>query len=476
MVRRLLRFIIIYAVIAVAASAVFIGVQKVMARTYSPEASDVFKDGEEPVRIESLNGGFLAVLGRYTQGANAGMLFCKIYNRNGTPVARHDFYLSDTVIEVTELIAAGEGLKIVCLCKPWDNSLPGYGAIFGIGEHWRADETVFFRPEQGSAGFENFVCADNTGTYFAGISGRNVTMFGSAGNKLCTASPDFFSKITDVAAAGNQFLLVGTDAESSLGTHFRYGLCALYGIDGANSVFRWQKTVMEEEGWCSAVLHAETIDDGFTVRGRMLNVGGGTWQSLNRIDSFKADDDPGRFHIGRDAEKEGATSLFMLNVAVDGTISGSALYYTDANEYVPAMAQYDSGSAFNPFVLCVRSADAEHSREYSVNIMRMNRELQLNDTFVFPVSGDTVFMFSQDITGAGLYICAYMEGSGTYRILHFTSMDDAVNHMQTLLRLKPVRDYYFTLTEKAPLLIALAFAVMLTVSGAGRVRRKRAKK
>ncbi len=108
--------------------------------------------------------------------------------------------------------------------------------------------------------------------------------------------------------------------------------------------------------------------------------------------------------------------------------------------------------------------------------MRMNRELQLNDTFVFPVSGDTVFMFSQDITGAGLYICAYMEGSGTYRILHFTSMDDAVNHMQTLLRLKPVRDYYFTLTEKAPLLIALAFAVMLTVSGAGRVRRKRAKK
>ncbi|MBO4325861.1 MAG: hypothetical protein J5950_01145 [Clostridia bacterium] len=478
MVRRLLRFIIVYAVIAIAVSAVFIGVQNVMARTYEPEASDVFKDGEKPSAIASLSGGCLAVLGRYTEGANAGMLFCKIYNRGGILIARHDFYLSDTMLEVTGLITAGSGLKIVCLCTPWDDTLPGFGAVFGINDQWKSDETVFFKPSalsQVEGGFDNFVSADDSGSRFAGISGRTVTLFGEAGNEIASVSPDFFSVITDVASSGSSFMLAGADTESSLGTHFRYGLCAMYGIEGSDSVLKWQKQFMNEENWCSAILEVETADNGFTLIGRMLNVGGNNWQSINRIETFRADNDPERFHIGNDSERENPTSLFILNISDDGSVSNSALYYTDSNEYIPALMQYDSGSEYNPFLLCVRSAEAEFASKYSVNIMRMSRELRLNDTYSFPVSGDTVFLCSQDITGAGFYACVYMSGSGTYRVIHFTSMDDAVNHMQTLLRLKPVRDFFFTLKKKAPVLIILAFVLMLTVSGAARVRRKRVK-
>ena len=479
MVRRLLRFIIIYAVIAIAASAVFIGVQNVFARTYEPDQSDVFKDGEEPAEIVSLSQGFLAVLGRYTEGANAGMLFCKIYNRKGTFISRHDFYIPDTLVEISGLIKVDDGFRIICLCKPWDSEQPGFGAVFSIDGHWKEDETVFFRAPEGlgtGSGFDKFVSADNTGEYFAGISGRSVTLFGSAGNVICSVSPDFFSVITDVACTENSFLITGTDAESSLGNNFRYGLCALYGIDGGNAIFKWQKTVMEEDGWCSAILEAEVSDNGYMLVGRMLNVGGNNWQSTNRIDSFRADNDPRRFHISTIPEKSSASSLFMLNMASDGNITGSALYYTDSNEFIPALMQYDCDSEYNPFILSVYSAETERSDRYSVNIMRLNRNLVLNDTYSIPVSGDTVFMCAQDVTGAGFYACVYMSGSGTYHILHFTSMDDAVNDMQTLLRLKPVRDYFFTLTKKAPVLIILAFALMLTVSGAARVKRKRTKK
>jgi hypothetical protein len=479
MVRRLLRFIIIYAVIAIAASAVFIGVQNVMARTYDPEPSDVFKDGEEPLRIDSLSEGFLSVIGRYTQGANAGMLFCKIYNRNGTFIIRHDFYLSDTAIEVSEVVNVDDGFRIVCICKPWDNTQPGFGAVFSIDSHWKADETVFFKPageHAAAGGFDTFVCADGEGEYYAGISGRNVTLFGRAGNVICNVMPDYFSKVTDVACVNNSVLLAGTDAESSLGNNFRYGLTAMYGISGGEATFRWQKTVMDEAGWCSAILNVETRDEGYTLTGRMLNVGGDNWQSINRLDSFRADDSPRRFHITGVTDNSSSSSLFILNMAQDGTITDSALYYTDSNEYIPAVMQYDRKSENNPFILSVYLAENERADRYSVNIMRMSRKLTLNDTFSLPVSGDTVFICAQDITGVGIYACVYLSGSGTYRILHFTSTDDSVNHMQTLLRLKPVRDYFFTLNKKAPVLMVLGFVLMLNVSGAGRVRKRHSKK
>ena len=479
MVRRLLRFIIIYAVIAIAASAVFIGVQKVIARTYDPDPSDVFKDGEEPKDIISLSQGFLAVLGRYTEGANAGMLFCKIYNRKGTFISRHDFYIPDTLIEISGVVNTDDGFRIVCLCTPWDNTQPGFGAVFSIDGHWKEDGTIFFKApdEHGTGnGFDAFVCADNSGELYAGIDARSVTLFGAAGNEICTVSPDYFSVITDVACSGNSLLLTGTDAESSLGNNFRYGLCALYGLDGGNTVLKWQKSFMDETGWCSAILEAETSDEGFTLIGRMLNVGGDSWQSIKRIDSFKADNDPRRFNISSAADKAAASSMFILNIDVGGNITGSALYYTDSNEFIPAVMQYDCSSAYNPFVLSLYSAETERSDRYTVNILRLNYKLALNDSYSLPVSGDTVFICSQDITGQGFYACIYMSGAKTYRILHFTSMDDAVNHMQTLLRLKPVRDYFFTLTKKAPVLIILAFALMLTVSGAARVKRKRARK
>ena len=477
MVRRLIQFIIIYAVIAIAAAAVFIGVQNVMSATYSPDRSDSFKDGEEPISMVSLAGEQAAVIGRYTTGANAGMLFCKLYDRDGRNASRQDFYLSDTQIEICDLIVVGRQLKIVCLCTPWNAGADKYGAVFTVDPDDPAGETVFFRGDAygaTSVSFDNFVAADNDGSYFAGIAGRTVVLFNGGGGQLARVMTDTFSVVTDVASDGSQILLAGTDAESSLGNSFRYGLCALYDIVGSDAKLRWQKTVMDEENTCSAVLNAKIAEDGFILTGRTLAVEGSAWQSVNRIESFEKDDDPRRFHIGPDAEKANPTSLFLLKIERDGSIPHSAIYQADTNEYVPGILRYDPQSV-NSIVLSVYSAPAEYSKEYLVTLMRMTKTLQFTDADSFPVSGDTGLICTRDYAGAGLYMCVIAPGGETYRILYFTSMDDAVNHMETLKKLRPVRDFYFTLRQKTPVLIVLGFALMLSVSGAARARNRKKK-
>ncbi len=478
MVRRLLQFIIIYAVIAIAASAVFIGVQNVMSRTYSPEKSDVFKNGEEALHIISLSGGQAAVVGRYTTGANAGMLFCKIYDRDGKVLARREFYLSDTQLEISDLIAVGSELKIVCLCTPWNAGADKYGAVFTVGSSSGADSAVYYHgqtAESGTISFERFVAADRTGSCFAGISSGNALLFNADGAQIASVLTDDFSVITDAVSDGSSMLIAGTDAESSLGKTFRYGLCALYDIAGGNASLRWQRSVMNEANVCSAVLDAEPAENGFILTGRTMAVSGDAWQSTNRIDGFIKDSDPTRFHVGADSEKSGATSLFILKYSFDGALTGSAIYNTESNEHIPGIADFGPEDS-DRIVMSIYSADEEYAKEYTVTVMRMDSALAPGSTFSFPVNGDTGLLFAQDYSGAGIYLCVIAPGRSTYRILFFTSMDDAINHMETLKKLRPVRDFYFTLNAKAPTLAALGFALMISVSGAARVRRKKSRK
>ena len=476
MLRRLLQFIIIYAVIAIAVSAVFLGVDKVCSGTYKPDAADVFKDGETPLRLISLRDGRACVLGYYTEGANAGTMYYKVYDPDGTPVARQDFYVSDTQVKLSALLPTEEGFRIVCLCTPWDQAQSAFGAVFSVDGKWQLAETSFFRDggnEEYSGNFDRFTAADNAGEYYAGIEDGNVTLFDKDGGIVLRMPHDLLSRVEDVAVFGDTVLLAGVDTESILGNNFRYALCAAYSLGGT---FRWQKALMDNDGTCSALLSAETGDDGFLVTGRSVATDSGGWQSTSKIDELIADDDPYRFHIGPDAAGKDPSSLFMVKLSATGDVTNSAVYSPESNEYVPAVLQYDFFSDYSPLVLSTYHADKERAKNYGVTVLRTDRSLNIAAAHTLTISGDTVFYLTQDITGNGFYFYLSRSGTGQYKLLHFTSMSDAVNHMETVKKLRRVSDYNAVLREKVPALTVLGFTVMFCVSGAARYRGRQKKK
>lgn len=477
MLRRLLQFIVIYAVIAIAVSAVFLGVDKVCSGTYAPDAADVFKDGETPLELISLRDGHACVLGYYTEGANAGTMYYKIYDTDGKPVARQDFYVADTQVKLSGLLPTEDGFRIVCLCTPWDQTQNAYGAVFSVDGKWQLAETAFFRDggnAEYSGSFDRFTAADNTGEYYAGIEDGNVTLFDKNGGIALRLPHDLMSRVEDVAVLGDTVLLAGVDTESILGNNFRYALCAAYSLGGS---LRWQKALMDNDGTCSALLRAETGDDGFLVTGRSVAVdNGGSWQNVSKIDDLIADNDPYRFHIGPDAESENASSLFIVKLSAAGDVTGSAVYTAEGNEYVPAVMQYDFLSEYSPLLLSTYHADKERAKNYGVTVLRADRSLNIAAAHTLTISGDTSFYLTQDITGSGFYFYLSRSGTGQYKLLHFTSMSDAVNHMETVRKLRRVSDYNAVLRQKVPALIVLGFTAMLCVSGAARYRGRQKKK
>ena len=476
MLRRLLQFIVIYAVIAIAVSAVFLGVDRVCSGTYKPDASDVFRDGETPLKLISLRNGCACVLGYYTEGANAGTMYYKVYDQNGTPVARQDFYVADTQVKLSSLLPTEDGFRIVCLCTPWDQTQNAYGAVFSVDGKWQLAETEFYRDggnEEYRGNFDRFTAADNTGDYYAGIEGGNVTLFGKDGGIALRLPADLLSRVEDVAVFGDTVLLAGVDTESILGNNFRYALCAAYSLGGS---LRWQKSLMDNDGTCSALLRAETGDDGFLLTGRSVADSSEGWHSTSRIDGFIADDDPYRFHIGPDAAAENASTLFIVKLSASGDVTGSAVYTPEGNEYVPSVMQYDFLSESSPLVLSTYHAEKERAKNYGVTVLRADRSLNIAAAHTLTISGDTVFYLTQDITGSGFFFYLSRSGSGQYKLLHFTSMSDAVNHMETVKKLRRISDYNAVLRQKVPALIVLGFTAMLCVSGAARYRGRQKKK
>jgi len=479
MVKRILIFIIVYALICVAAAAVFIGAERVCSRIYEPSESDVFRDGEEPLAVASLYGGKFAEVGRYTEGANAGSLFYKIYSQDGNVEFRQDFYVEGVQVDVVEVFPKTEGFGIVCLCTPRDGETPSYGCVFTVNGAWKLESTAFCKAENSGiqiSGFENgmdrFVRADAEGNYYAGMYRQHAALFDAAGSIVHVYAPETMAYVSDVSVLGDTVLLAGADSDSGLARYFRNSLCAAYSQSGT---LLWQRTLAESETECGCALISETCGESFIVIGRTAQLGeGNTWESVSRIDALTADNDPRRFHVGPDRDSDNASSLYALVLAADGTVTGSAVYSVQSNYYVPALLQFDRTSADSTLVFSSFFAEKLKADSYSISFIRMNPALDTTDSFVVPVRGDTVIYPVQDVDGTGFYIFVSVNGSGEYRLTHFTSVSDLESHMETTSRLRGVVDYYFTLKQKLPVIICLAFVLMFCVSGAARIRRRKA--
>ncbi len=477
MLRRILKFIIFYAVVAIAVSATFIGVRKVWSDTYSPDASDSFVNGETPLAADTLEGRKLLLAGRYTEGADAGSIYYKIYDDSGKLLKRENLSAAEAEMKNVSVSGYDGGAFVSCLCSPWNRDYPSYGAVFRIDEEGGLSETVIYRAPDEYAGsfakgFDRFVCADAAGNYFAGISGRNVLVMDRSGAAVSVFEPDYFSEVSDVVCSEGSVLLAGADAESSLGNSFRSALCALYSESGE---IKWQKTLIPPEEGYSAALRAEPCGTEFLLAGRIVPSDGG-WQNTGRIGLLREADDPYLFHIGPDAGSDASSSLFILKLDGSGGINASAVLSPGDNLCVPAVSGFDSDGRPSMLVLTSYYAEREQAGEYSVNLIRMGRQLDVYDTHTFYLNGDTLFRAVNDFSEGGIFAVAGTSASGSYRVTRFSSAGDAINRMDTVMKLNGIMKFHSVLTGKAPFLFAAGFALMLSVSSAARYKRKRKKK
>lgn len=479
MVKRILSFIIVYALICAALSAVFIAAERVCSRIYEPAGSDGFRDGEEPLAVTSLIGSRFVEVGRYTRGANAGSLFYKIYATDGELDFRQDFYIEGVKLDVTEVFPKKDGFGIVCRCTPRDGETPSFGCVFFADGDWKLGSTVFCRAENSGiqlSGFENgmdrFLRADAEGGYFAGIYRQHAVLFDAEGNIVAAYAPEAMSHVSDVSVLGDTVLLAGADSEDGQARFFKNSMCTAYDLGGT---FLWQRTLAESETDIGAALISEAYDEYFIVIGRTAETEAENgWENVSRIDELEADNDPRRFHIGSDAASDNASSLYGVVLTRNGAVASSAVYLTGNNQYVPALMQFDRTGTGGGLIFCAFYADRLHADNYNVSFAVHSPSLGTEYVFTVPVRGDTLIYPVRDIDGGGFFIFVSVNGSGEYRLTHFETEAEFKEHMEKISRLRGVVDYYFVLKQKLPVIICLAFVLMFCVSGAARIGRRKA--
>lgn len=486
MIKTIQRYIIFAAAVIIAGSVLLGMAYSVYTRAYTPDSSETFQYGEEAEQIVSLRNKCALITGSYTEGDKAGVKYCKIYDVSGKPLNTLIFDGEEgRATEITGILPLDTGAVITALAEKAAAGTAGgseaadsgskHGIVYRIDVLGRITSEITFTGSR-EDGFDRFVCADSEGEYFAGIKAQNVTLFDKDGNIKLEFVPENMremenvSRIYDVCVRGGRMLIAGCNAENGLVNNFHCGYYAITDLEG-NIIS--ENRLLDQDNVFSAILKVEETENGYLLYGRyMRDADEREWLPLDRLEEYTQAEIFRRFHIGKDSATAVNSSVFMISTDDSCNVQNNAIYTPETHEYVPVMASYDIKSSESRIIMGTYSADRQYANFYDYTLIRLSSELQETSLKTITLRGDTEMICAPDITGGGIYMYISTSGSGVYRLTHFTSVNDAIEHFKTVEKMRKLKDFLPVLKPAVPVFICLYVMLVLSSAGAKRARER----
>lgn len=455
MIRKALIYILVFAAVAMVLSAVFMKAADVCGELYeSVGIQDV-----EVSRFVPMHQGRAAVIGRYTQGPRAGDIYYKIFRQEDGKMVGEEgsFGLEGAALHLTEVIPMKDGLRFVCVARPRSAEETAYGTVWEVSAEGKVSEPAMFKGGEADAvyGFNDFVCADIFGRYYAGIYNQRVVIFDEIGDIVLRLTPEQTREVTDVLYTGEGFLLSGCTSESGLHNTVHRAFCTLYDEAG---ICAWRKYVMGEEGVLASALEIlDNGEDGWILYGRFTPDAEEKEISAGmQIEAFDACEEGMFFQI--EGEETLRSSTFLVALTPDGQVSEQVAYNEISPIPVRAGLRVDGELMMTAYV-----AEEEDAERYVVKTIRVNNRLQETLRVDLPVWGDQIFYCAPWADGEeGLWV--YHAG----QVRFFASEREALSHYTDIIQWRPVCDAALNLGEGAPLIVGLY--IIMTICSLGTVR------
>lgn len=452
MVRKALIYILVFAAVSMILSAVFVKAADVCGELYEGvEIQDV-----EVSQFVPMHQGRVAIVGRYTQGANAGDIYYQIFHlERGKMVGEEgSFGLEGASLYLTEVIPSGAGLRFMCVARPRNTEETAYGVVWEVSSDGTVSAPVVFKGEGADAvyGFDAFVCADDGGRYYAGLYNQRVLIFNNDGEVVLRVTPEQTREVTDVLYTDRGFLIAGCTSESGLHSTVHRAFCALYDEAGT---LTWRKYVMGEEGTLASVMQIlDNGADGCVLYGRWTqdsedeDITAGA-----QIEAFEAQEQGVFFQI--EGVEDLASSTFLVALSVDGQVTERVAYSDNSPSLIREGLRVDGG-----LMLQAYTAEGEQDDRYVVKTIRVNSHLQETLRVDLPAWGDHMMYCAPWADGEeGLWI--YYAG----QVRFYAGEREALTYFTRLIRWRPFCDRALSVRAGAPWILSLYIVMAICTLG-----------